>query len=217
MKKLASYLVLMALVLTAVACSDNTADAEPAQETSEESKPAEVKAAKFADVNNCSQYANIYAAIPHLDSYQNIDFHELGCQSTELDNPFSTALDVDYGDKKSRNSFNVVIYEVKGKSAAQELNTVATTKAAYTLAEQLAQNPGPKLFVKSNLTKLDYATVSIHDAPNDNELSNAIYTGAYKDTYAIRVELEMQGKIEQAQFEAYIADYLNAIKFDQLN
>ncbi|MEQ1488766.1 MAG: hypothetical protein ABL920_09740 [Methylotenera sp.] len=80
----------------------------------------------------------------------------------------------------------------------------------------MAQNPGPKLFVKSNLTRLEYGTISIHDAPNDQEMSSATYTGTYKDLYAITINLEQQSKIEQAQFEAYITDYLNAIKLEQL-
>ena len=109
------------------------------------------------------------------------------------------------------------MYEVKGKSAAQELNMVAVAKASYQVAEQMAQNPGPKMFVKSNLTTLAYGTVAINDAPNDSEMSNATYTGVYKDKHAITLGLEMQGKIELAQFEAYIADYLNAMKLDQLS
>ena len=218
MKKPIYYFPAIFLAIAIASCSKTTTDAAPAQQSSAaDSKPAEVKAAKFEDVNNCSQYSNIYAALPRLDAYQNIDFYSLECQSTELDSAFSTALDVKYADQKSRNNFKVIVYEVKGKSAAQELNMVAMAKVSYQMAEQMAQNPGPKMFVKSNLTKLDFATVSIHDAPNDQELSNATYTGVYKDAHAITLNLEMQGKIEQAQFETYIADYLNAMKLDQLN
>ena len=217
MKNPIYYFTLFVLAIAMTSCSKETTDATSDQQIENESKPAEVKAAKFEDVNNCSQYSNIYSALPRLDAYQNIDFFELECQSTELDSAFSTALDVKYADQKSRNNFSVIMYEVKGKSAAQELNMVAVAKASYQVAEQMAQNPGPKLFVKSNLTKLDSATVSIHDAPNDQELSNATYTGVYKDAHAITLNLEMQGKIEQAQFETYIADYLNAMKLDQLS
>ena len=217
MKKLIYYFTLFVLAIAMSSCSKETTDTTSAQQVENESKPAEVKAAKFEDVNNCSQYSNVFAALPQLDAYQNIDFHVLECQSTELDSAFSTALNVKYGDQRSRNNFRVAIFEVKGKSAAQELNSVAMAKASYQMAEQMAQNPGPKMFVKSNLTKLDFATVSIHDAPNDSELSNATYTGVYKDAHAITLGLEMQGKIEQAQFETYIADYLNAMKLDQLN
>lgn len=217
MKKPIYYFTLFVLAIAMTSCSNETPDATSNQQAENESQPAEVKAAKFEDVNNCSQYSNVFAALPQLDAYQNIDFHVLECQSTELDSAFSTALDVKYGDQKSRNNFSVAIFEVKGKSAAQELNSVAMAKASYQMAEQMAQNPGPKMFVKSNLTKLDFATVSIHDAPNDSELSNATYTGVYKDAHAITLGLEMQGKIEQAQFETYIADYLNAMKLDQLN
>ena len=205
------------LAISMSSCSKETTDTTSVQQAENESQPAKVKAAKFEDVNNCSQYSNVFAALPQLDAYQNIDFHVLECQSTELESAFSIALDVKYADQKSRNNFSVAIFEVKGKSAAQELNSVAMAKASYQMAEQMAQNPGPKMFVKSNLTKLDFATVSIHDAPNDSELSNATYTGVYKDAHAITLGLEMQGKIEQAQFEAYIADYLNAMKLDQLN
>jgi hypothetical protein len=211
------YFTLFMITIVMTACSKATTDATSDQQVANESRPAKMKAAKFEDVNNCSQYSNVFAALPQLDTYQNIDFHVLECQSTELESAFSTALDVKYGDQKSRNNFSVAIFEVKGKSAAQELNSVALAKASYQMAEQMAQNPGPKMFVKSNLTKLDFATISIHDAPNDGELSNATYTGVYKDAHAITLGLEMQGKIEQAQFETYIADYLNAIKLDQLN
>ena len=217
MKKLIYYFTLFVLAIAMSSCSKETTDTTSVQQAENESQPAKVKAAKFEDVNNCSQYSNVFAALPQLDAYQNIDFHVLECQSTELESAFSTALDVKYADQKSRNNFSVVIFEVKGKSAAQEMNSVAMAKASYQMAEQMAQNPGPKMFVKSNLTKLDFATVSIHDAPNDSELSNATYTGVYKDAHAITLSLEMQGKIEEAQFEAYIADYLNAIKLDQLN
>ena len=217
MKKLIYYFTLFVLAIAMSSCSKETTDTTSVQQAENESQPAKVKAAKFEDVNNCSQYSNVFAALPQLDAYQNIDFHVLECQSTELESAFSTALDVKYGDQKSRNNFSVAIFEVKGKSAAQELNSVAMAKASYQMAEQMAQNPGPKMFVKSNLTKLDFATVSIHDAPNDSELSNATYTGVYKDAHAITIGLEMQGKIEQAQFETYIADYLNAMKLDQLN
>lgn len=217
MKNLAYYLTLIVLATSLVCCSnESTIDESNEQASADENKPAAVKAAKFEDVNNCSQYSNIYAALPRLDTYQNIDFYTLECQSTELDSAFSTALDVRYADQKSRNNFSAVIFEVKGKSATQELNSVALAKASYTLAEQLAQNPGPKMFVKSNLTQLEYGAVSIHDAPNDKELSNATYTGVYKNSHAITINLEMQGKIELVQFEAYIADYLNAIKLDEL-
>ena len=205
------------LAIAMSSCSKETTDTTSVQQAENESQPAKVKAAKFEDVNNCSQYSNVFAALPQLDAYQNIDFYELECQSTELDSAFSTALTVKYADQKSRNNFSVAIFEVKGKSAAQELNSVAMAKASYKMAEQMAQNPGPKLFVKSNLTKLDFATVSIQDAPNDSELSNATYSGVYKDAHAITLGLEMQGKIEQAQFETYIAEYLNAMKLDQLN
>ena len=222
MKKPIYYFTLFVIAIAMTSCSKETTDVTSDQQAENESQSAEVKtakvkAAKFEDVNNCSQYSNVFAALPQLDAYQNIDFHVLECQSTELDNPFSTALTVKYADQKSRNNFSAVFFEVKGKSATQELSSVAVAKAAYTSAEQMAQNPGPKMFVKSNLTKLDFATVSIHDAPNDGELSNATYTGVYKSAHAITINLEMQGKIEQAQFETYIADYLNAIKLDQLN
>lgn len=222
MKSLVYYFILFVLAIAMTSCSKETTDTASDQQVENENqaaevKTAEVKVAKFEDVNNCSQYSNVFATLPQLDAYQNIDFYELECQSTELDSAFSTALTVKYADQKSRNNFSVVIFEVKGKSAAQELNSVVMAKTSYKMAEQMAQNPGPKMFVKSNLTKLDFATVSIHDAPNDSELSNASYTGVYKGAHAITLNLEMQGKIEQPQFETYIADYLNAMKFDQLN
>ncbi len=218
MKKPLYYFTLIVLAVALTSCSKTTTDSAPAQQASaDESKPAKVKVAKFEDVNNCSQYSNIYAALPHLNTYQNINFYSLECQSTELDSAFSTALTVKYADQKSRNNFIAVIFEVKGKSAAQEMNSVAMAKASFKLAEQLAQNSGPKMFVKSNLAKLAFGTIAIQDAPNDKEMSTATYTGVYKDKHAITLGLEMKGKVDVIKFEADIADYLNAIKLEQLN
>ena len=74
MKNPIYYFTLFVLAIAMTSCSKETTDATSDQQIENESKPAEVKAAKFEDVNNCSQYSNVFAALPQLDAYQNIDF-----------------------------------------------------------------------------------------------------------------------------------------------
>ncbi|MEQ1488765.1 MAG: hypothetical protein ABL920_09735 [Methylotenera sp.] len=135
MKNSVNYFILIVLSTVLLACSEGKSEhgASPQAEVSE-AKPTKTAAAKFFDENNCSQYENIYEALPHFDVYQNIDFYTLDCQSIELESPYSTELTAKYADKKSRNNFSAVIYEVKGKSAAQELNMIAMAKASYQMA-----------------------------------------------------------------------------------
>ena len=85
------------------------------------------------------------------------------------------------------------------------------------MADQLAKNPGEKLFVKSNLNTLDFATIEIHDAPNDSEMSNYVYTGVYKNKYVIKLGADTSKKINVTEFESIIKEYLEAIKLNELN
>ena len=200
-------------------CKEKNENNDSVQTATEqvETEKKESKTAKFEDVNGCSQYSNVFNAIPKLDSYKNIDFYEIECQSTKEKNAFSVALEVKYGDKKSKNTFFATFFEISGESAKEELNVVNTAKATATMADQLAKNPGEKLFVKSNLNTLDFATIEIHDAPNDSEMSNYVYTGVYKNKYVIKLGADTSKKINVTEFESIIKEYLEAIKLNELN
>jgi hypothetical protein len=173
-------------------------------------------APKFFDKNLCYRYASIYASLPKLDSYKGLNFHELDCQSTKERSAFSTALSVKYGTQGLRDSFNINIFEVSGESAKEELNQVNTAKAQLDLAIQLAKNPGPKLFVPSNIKLLEYGSITVSDAPNEFELNSYSYTGVYKDKYVIVIESETVAKTDVKTFEAYIQEYLQSIKLEEL-
>lgn len=176
-----------------------------------------IKEPKFEDVNGCAQYSNLYKALPPLDSYKNIGFNVIECQSTQEKSPFTVAMNVKYADKKSKNNFEATIFEISNQSAKEEMNEVNSAKATFKIAEQLALNPGPKLFVKSNLTILEYGTITIDDAPNANEMNHYVYTGVYKNKYVIKLYATTVGKTDVFKFEAFVKDYLQAIKLDNLN
>jgi hypothetical protein len=197
-------------------CKEKNENNNSAEATTEQVE-TESKTPKFEDINGCSQYSNIYKALPQLDTYKNIDFNVIECQSTKEKSAFSVALTVEYADKKSKNNFEAAFFEVSGESAKEEMNEVNTAKAVLTMAEQLAKNPGAKLFVKSNITILEYGTISIHDAPNDQETSNYVYTGVYKNKYVIKLSADTETKIDIVKFETFIKEYLESIKLNELN
>lgn len=196
---------------------NETVPAGELKEEQVESKKTETKSPKFEDVNGCSQYSNIYKAIPKLDIYNNIDFFEIECQSTKEKSAFSVSVNVKYADQKSKNNFTATFFEVNGESAKEELNVTNVAKATSEMAVQLATNSGEKLFAKSTLTTLEFGSVEIHDAPNESETSSYIYSGVYKNKYVIKLAVESTKKMKVPEFEGLIENYLKLIKLDELN
>ena len=217
--KMKKVIIATLLVTSFFSCKEKNGNNDSVETATEqvETQKKESKTAKFDDTNGCSQYSNVYKAIPQLDSYKNIDFYEMECQSTKEKSAFSVALDVKYEDKKSKNTFSATFFEISGESVKEELNVVNTAKATVTMADQLAKNSGEKLFVKSNLKTLDFATIEIHDAPNDSEMSSYVYTGVYKNKYVVKLCADTDKKIEVTEFESLIKEYLEAIKLNELN
>lgn len=217
--KMKKAIIATLLIICFFSCkekSENTDSNEIVKEQVE-TENTETKTPKFEDVNGCSQYSNIYKAIPKLDIYKNIDFFEIECQSTKEKSAFSVAVNVKYADKKSKNNFSATFFEINGESAKEELNVVNVAKATSETAVQLAKNPGEKLFVKSNLTTLEFGSIEIHDAPNESETSNYIYSGVYKNKYVIKLGAESTKKMKVSEFEALIEEYLKLIKLNELN
>jgi hypothetical protein len=176
-----------------------------------ETEKTETKSPKFEDVNDCSQYSNLYQALPHLDAYKNMNFGELECSSTKERNAFSISLKASYSDKKT--GFEVFLFEVSGESAKEELNNVNMAKASF---NTLTKVPSSNTF-KSSLSIFENASVKIDLAESTNESCSVVYLGTYKDKYSIWINIKMNGKIDVAKVDAFIKEYLEAIKMTELN
>lgn len=178
-----------------------------------ESKKTESKPLKFEDINGCSQYSNLYDALPHFDTYKNLEFGQMGCISIKEKSAFSTDINVTYFNNESKTNIKVHFYEVSDESAKEELNMVNMAKASYNTFTKV---PSSNTF-KSSLTIFDNASIKIDQSQDEKELSTATYLGTFKDKYSIWIDVEMQGKIEVAKVDLLLKEYLEAFKKEALN
>ncbi|MDW5288308.1 hypothetical protein [Formosa sp. PL04] len=165
---------------------------------------------KFEDVNGCSQYSNLYAALPHLDSYKNMSFLDLECMSEDQENnAFWASLNTSYYDSKSENKIEVNLYEIRGK--------ISEARDVLSMAKTIYKDFTPlQNYYKSSLTFFDNASVNIMESKTEDEFSKATYLGTYKDKYVILMNIEMLGQLNIDKVDVFIKEYLQAIVLNKL-
>lgn len=208
MKKTA---IIIAFGILLFSCGKNEEATESKTETVE-AETTEVKGSKFEDKYGCKQYANLYEALPHLDTYKNLECTELQCIDTNESSPFSTAMEISYFNNTTMTNMKVYLYEISGESAKEELNNITMAKASF---NELTKLPGTFTY-KSSLTTFDNASVRISQSEVETEKSTATYLGTWKDKYSIWINVEMPGKIDVAKVDALLKEYLEAFKKDEL-
>lgn len=212
MKKIIIATLLITCFFSCKEKNENTDSSETITEHVETEKE-ENKSPKFEDINGCSQYSNLFEALPHLDSYKNLEFDALECMSLNEKSAFTTNLNVTYFDNKSKTNIKVNLFEVSGESAKEEVNNISMAKASF---NTLAKIPSSNTF-KSSLTIFENATVNIAQSADEKELSKATYLGTYKDKYSIWIDVEMPGKIDVLKIDLLLKEYLDAFKKESLN
>ena len=166
---------------------------------------------KFNDVNGCSQYTNLYEALPHLDTYKDMEFRVLECIHEEQSTTASwTSLNTSYADPKSKNQMEVTFYEIKGK-VSEERDVIQLAKTYY---NEFTKMPN---FYKSGLTFFENASVNILESDTEDNYSKATYLCSYQDKYALLINLEMLGKMNLAKVDLFLKDYLLAINISPTN
>ena len=208
-------IIVTLLMTTFFSCKEKNENTDSSEITNEqvETEKAENKSPKFEDVNGCSQYENLYEALPHLDTYKNLSFGSLECMEIKEKSAFSKNLKVTYFDNKSKTNIEVNIFEISGESVKEELNNVTMAKASF---NTLTKVPSSNTF-KSNLTIFENASVNISQSADEKEFSNATYLGTYKDKYSIWINVGMLGKIDLAKVDTLLKEYLEAFKMESLN
>ena len=211
MKKL---LIGLALVSVLSSCGGSNESTDAAQTTTEaaEADNTETKAPKFEDEKGCSKYANLFEALPQLDTYKDLSFGNIDCIHMEGSSPFSTNLNVSYFNNDTRTNFELNIFEVSGQSAKEEMNNVNLAKASYNELTKVASSNT----VNSGLTTFENASVNISQSADEKEVSKATYMATYKDKYSFWIDVEMTGKMDVSRVDALLKDYLEAINKDKL-
>ena len=210
--KMKKVIIATLLFTSFFSCKENkdTAEVETKQI---ETEKKESNSPKFRDTNGCSQYANLYEALPHIDTYKNLSFGELNCMEIKEKSTFSKDLNVNYFDNKTKTSIKIHIYEISGESKNEELNLVNMAKTSFNTYTKFA---GQNVY-KSKLNTFENASIKIFHNESEKELSTATFLATYKDKYSLWIDVEMLGKIDAPKVDELIKEYLEAIKKDALN
>jgi len=207
-----SKLVLLALLLSFFSCKEKKETTPTTIVETEEVETNETPSntPKFEDVNGCRQYATLYNALPHLDSYKEMEFRGLECISEKQSDTASwSSLNVSYYDPKTENKIEINFYEING-DVTEERDVIRMARASYTGLTKLPN------YYKSGLTIFENASVEIMSSNSDDNYSTANYMGTYKDKYAILIKIEMLGKIDLEKVDSFIKEYLLAIMANSL-
>ena len=170
-----------------------------------ETEKTVVKSRKFEDTKDCSQYTNLYNALPHLDTYKDLEFGEIDCSKDG--EGYSKALNVTYYNNNSKTSITNHLFETSGT------DRINTAKASF---NTLTKIPSSNTF-KSSLTIFENASVNISQSENEKEPSKATYLGTFKDKYSIWINIEMLGKIDVVKIDTFLKEYLEEYKKEELN
>jgi hypothetical protein len=211
MKKI---IIISFFLSTFFSCNKSTESAETSEVTTiqNEPEPEEILDRKFEDKAGCSYYANLYAALPHEDSYKNMNFGKMDCLINKEKTGMPPNIKVEYFDKKTNDNFELQIFEISGEFAKEELNNVNMAKTSYNEITKIA---GANTY-KSSIKAFDNASVKIEESNTSGEKSLAVYLATYKDKYAIWINIKLDGKIDLAKVDAFIKEYLEGFKFDEL-
>jgi hypothetical protein len=202
------------LLLSVLACKEKSESRETTQKAAVQTDPApdEILDRKFEDKDGCSYYANLFEAIPHLDTYKEMGFGKLECLINKETTGMPPNIKAQYYDKNTNDNVEIQLFEISGEFAKEELNNVNMAKTSYNEITKIA---GANTF-KSSLTVFDNASVKIENAKSTDEKSTAVYLATYKDKYSIWANIEMTGKIDLAKVEVFIKEYLEGINKEAL-
>ncbi|WP_223170384.1 hypothetical protein [Maribacter aquimaris] len=166
---------------------------------------------KFSDPNGCSQYTTLYEALPHLDTYKNMEFRTMECMFQKQSETASwTSLNTSYFDPESKNKMVVNFYEING-DVTVERDVINMVKTTYNEFTNMAD------FYKSSLTIFENASVNIMESNSEDEYSSATYLCSHKDKFALLIKIEMLGQMNLEKVDSFIKDYLQAISSKPLN
>jgi hypothetical protein len=207
-------IILILFLSSILACKSNkeTTETTETQVTQAEPEPEEYIARKFEDTEGCSYYANIFEAIPHLDTYKEQGFGKVECLINKEKTGMPPNITVSYVDRKTNNNFKMQVTEISGEFAKEELNNLKLAKTSYNEVTKVA---GSNTF-KSSLTVFDNISAKIEESQTPGEKSSATYFGTFKDKYVFAITIEMDGKIDLATADKYIKEYLEGINKEAL-